>query len=44
MKLEPLVVNPKPVQNSEKTEIDKLKEQILDLQRVCNVLMANQSQ
>ncbi|WP_276569475.1 hypothetical protein [Bacillus subtilis] len=44
MKLEPTVVNPKPVQNSEKTEIDKLKEQILDLQRVCNVLMANQSQ
>ncbi|WP_437371438.1 hypothetical protein [Bacillus inaquosorum] len=43
MKLEPIVVNPKPDPKSEKTEVEKLKEQILDLQRVCNVLMANQS-
>ncbi|WP_258173575.1 hypothetical protein [Bacillus spizizenii] len=44
MKLEPTVVNPKPDSKSEKTEVEKLKEQILDLQRVSNVLMANQSQ
>ncbi|WP_274379692.1 hypothetical protein [Bacillus sp. SKDU12] len=44
MKLEPTVVNPKPDPKSEKTEVEQLKEQILDLQRVCNVLMANQSQ
>ncbi|WP_276309342.1 hypothetical protein ABUH86_06260 [Bacillus velezensis] len=44
MKLEPTVVNPKPDTNSEKTEVERLKEQILDLQRACNILMANQSQ
>ncbi|MEK4378906.1 MULTISPECIES: hypothetical protein [Bacillus] len=44
MKLEPIVQNPKPIQNDEKTTVEQLKEQILDLQRVCNVLMANQSQ
>ncbi|WP_302480628.1 hypothetical protein NSS90_06625 [Bacillus sp. PS93] len=43
MKLEPTVVNSKPDPNSGKTEVEQLKEQILDLQRVCNVLMANQS-
>ncbi|MGV6972711.1 hypothetical protein ACWA17_14910 [Bacillus halotolerans] len=26
------------------SEVEQLKEQVLDLQRVCNVLMANQSQ
>lgn len=41
MTLEPIDIIP---QHNEKTEVEQLKEQILDLQRVCNVLMANQSQ
>ncbi|MEC1878400.1 hypothetical protein QNK06_16815 [Bacillus subtilis] len=43
MKLEPIIINPNPISKEEKTEVEQLKEQILDLQRVCNVLMANQS-
>ncbi|MGF7533620.1 hypothetical protein AAGG74_07745 [Bacillus mexicanus] len=40
MKLEPIDI---PHQNDEKTTEEQMKEQILDLQRMCNVLMVNQS-
>ncbi|MEC0765100.1 hypothetical protein [Bacillus atrophaeus] len=43
MKLDPIVVNPDPKPKDEKSTEEKLKEQVLDLQRVCNLLMTNQS-
>ncbi|MGG3820012.1 hypothetical protein [Bacillus subtilis] len=39
MKLEPIEITPP---NDEKTTEEQMKEQILDLQRMCNVLMVNQ--
>ncbi|BDG81258.1 hypothetical protein BSF_29870 [Bacillus subtilis] len=41
MKLEPIELGNKG--EEEKTEVEKLKEQVLDLQRVCNMLMNNQT-
>ncbi|CAF1852109.1 MULTISPECIES: hypothetical protein [Bacillus] len=39
MKLEPIEITPP---NDAKTTEEQMKEQILDLQRMCNVLMVNQ--
>ncbi|GED03055.1 hypothetical protein [Bacillus atrophaeus] len=44
MKLDPIELNKEAKDRAQEiTEEQKLKEQVMDLQRVCNLLMANQS-